>query len=38
MYINDAATSEIHTTYKSPLRRQNVQFINVKPDGTYRNP
>jgi len=32
-----AVCSEIHTTYKRPLRRQNVQFFNVNPDGTYSN-
>jgi hypothetical protein len=30
-----AVCSEIHTKYINALRAQNVQFVNVKPGGTY---
>jgi hypothetical protein len=32
-----AACSEIHTKHINTLWRQNVEFVNVKPGGTYSN-
>ena len=29
--------SEIHTKHKNTLCGQNVEFVNVKPDGIYSN-
>jgi hypothetical protein len=34
---NIAVCSEIHTKHMRALCGQNVQFLNVKPDGTQRN-
>jgi hypothetical protein len=30
-----AVCAEIHTKHINTLCRQNVEFVNVKPDGTY---
>ena len=30
-----AVCSEIHTKHKNTLCGQNVEFVNVKPGGTY---
>ena len=32
-----AVCSEIHTKHTNTLRGQSVEFVNVKPDGTYSN-
>jgi hypothetical protein len=32
-----AVCSEIHTKYINTLRGHNVEFVNVKPGGTYSN-
>jgi hypothetical protein len=32
-----AVCSEIHTKHINTLGGQNVQFVNVKPGGTYSN-
>jgi hypothetical protein len=32
-----AVCSEIHTKHINTLRGQNVEFVNVKPGGTYSN-
>jgi hypothetical protein len=32
-----AVCSEIHTKHINTLRGQNVEFVNVKLDGTYSN-
>jgi hypothetical protein len=32
-----AVCSEIHTKYINTLCGQNVEFVNVKPGGTYIN-
>jgi hypothetical protein len=32
-----AVCSEIHTKHINTLCGQNVEFVNVKPDGTYSN-
>jgi hypothetical protein len=33
-----AVCSEIHTKHINTLCGQNVEFVNVKPGGTYSNP
>jgi hypothetical protein len=33
----NAVCSEIHTKHINTLRGQNVELLNVKPDGTYNN-
>jgi hypothetical protein len=32
-----AVCSEIHTKHTNTLCRQNVEFVSVKPGGTYSN-
>ena len=32
-----AVCSQIHTKHINTLRGQNVEFVNVKPGGTYSN-
>jgi len=32
-----AVYSQIHTKHINTLRRQNVEFVNVKPGDTYSN-
>jgi hypothetical protein len=32
-----AVCSKIHTKHINTLRGQNVELLNVKPGGTYRN-
>jgi len=32
-----AVFSEIHTKHTNTVCRQNVEFLNVKPGGTYRD-
>jgi hypothetical protein len=37
LYREIAVCSEIHTKHINTLCRQNVEFVNVKPGGTYSN-